>query len=216
MNKDTPTQPASSYAKPDLHLDDLRSVPPGARQVIVPVATFHTGHVAATQEQTWTAIIHQQFLPLGLVVWGADPDAVITAIRVGNCAEAGLDVPGVPASFFDTGRSFDDLKRLAEMGELGAALPDRMILKLTVCELGNSLRITTRGRFEGAAFWGLAREGWQHGTLDSRIWKTEKHGYRAEVVSLEIFGPVLRFGASTESEGAATELVKAYLTKNRH
>jgi hypothetical protein len=217
MNQTTPTQPESSYAKPDLHLQEIRRATPGAHQVVINLAGDQVHgkpcNVKPGETVIWSAQPGQRFKPLGVLIWGAAPDTLVTAIAVGNM-HGGIDgYSRVPARYFETGRSLAEIERLAAAGELAGSLPDRLLLGHAVCEYGCQVSVRTVGPFEGCCMWGLVPDGQYSNVLDTRIWwEQDKESHRAEVVGLDVTGPVLRFAASTETESAAVELVKAYLS----
>lgn len=215
MNQTTPSQSDSSYARPDLRVSELRRSAPGAHQIVINIAgdQIHgkPRDVKPGETVIWSANPMQRFLPLGVLFWGAAPDTLVTSIVVGNVHGSIDGYSGVPARYFETGRSLADIERLAAAGELVAALPDRLLLGGPVCEYNCQVSVRTVGPFEGCCMWGLDLP--YSNVLDTRIWREDdKKSYRAEVVGLDVVGPVLRFAASTESEGAAVELVKAYLS----
>lgn len=204
---------AGDYDRPDPQTDRLRRVPPGAHQVIA-VLTKDATKVAPGESRDWMVHPFQRFVPTGLIFWDVPKETTIERVQVGNTEQSPSDwgQGGVPAHLFDGGKTFAEIERLAEMGELGMALPERMIWKLDTVEPGCILRVRARGPFGGACAWGIVPDGSKYGALDARVrWQEESKDYRAEVMTLDAFGPILRFGATTVSEAGAIELVKAYL-----
>lgn len=204
---------AGDYQKPDPQTDRLRRVPPGAHQALS-VLTKDASNVPVGETRDWLIHPFQRFVPTGLIFWDVPKETVILNVRVGNMEQTLSDYEkgGIPAHLFDGGKTFEEIERLAEMGELGAALPERMLWQLDTVEPGCILRVRTVGPFGGGCVWGIIPDGSKYGALDARVrWQEESKDYRAEVMTLGAFGPVLRFGATTVSEGGAIELVKAYL-----
>lgn len=200
------------YERPDPRTEALRRVPPGARQVVM-LLTSDATKVKPNEAREWPAHPFQIFVPTGLIFWDVAEGTTLDRVMVGNC-EQGVDTHrgGVPAKLFDGGKKFDEVSRLAEKGELGVSLPERMLWRLDTVEPGSIVRVRTTGPFGGACLWGIVPYGGRWGALDARVrWQEESKDFRAEVVTLDPFGPVLRFGATTVSEAAAVELVKAYL-----
>lgn len=215
MHQNRPTQAESSYARPNLNLESLKRPLPGAHQIVLDLAdTQLQGHPRDVKPGTsnyWTIMPSQRFLPLGVLFWGAAPETRVTAIFTGN-VHGGVEHEGVPARYFETGRSLAEIEKLAAVGELGGALPDRLLLRLTTCEYGSQVGVRVVGPFEGCCMWGLVPDGQYHQVLDTRIWLDEaSKQHRAEVVGLDINGPILKFAATAASESVALELVKSYL-----
>lgn len=213
--------PSYQRLAPQLDPRALRRVPPGARQIVVPLekAGGRSGPNGVLTTR-WTASPLLRFLPLGLLVFDAGPDARVHGVRVGNQSEAISDnYTGVPARYFESNRTFEQILALAAAGELPEALPDRLLLELSLCEMGCQVGVETSGLLGAVCLWGLTSDGWQP-RRDVRIWR-ETHSdrdpsYRAEVVDQTLVGDRLRFGANTETEGAAVELVKAYFSGGYH
>lgn len=130
--------------------------PPGMKQVLAPF------HLVLDREPlrddsytTLTTQAHRPFLPLGLFIWGATDETRLLAVRVRNFMEASLTGDAIPARYFETGRTFEEIVKLAEAGELELSVPERQRLEMEPAEVGNQLAIEVRGKFSNACFWGL-------------------------------------------------------------
>ncbi len=86
---------------------------------------------------------------------------MIRSVQVGNQSEMDVSNNGsVPASYFETGRTFEELQRLADHGELEGAFDVRQILPASsVAHPGNTIQIVTEGPIERLCMWGLTSDG---------------------------------------------------------
>ena len=82
------------------------------------------------EKHVWTDGPQMPFKPMGLIVWGASEHTFIDDIMCGNQCEAGVSGSSIPARYFETGRSFEEVLKLAELGELELSLPQRQVLKM--------------------------------------------------------------------------------------
>lgn len=206
--------PSYQRAKPILAVEALQRVPPGARQIVVPL-TRHSGRMGdPLQTERWGGSPMMVFKPLGLLVFGAAEGSLVHAVRVGNQHQGVTDYGGVPARYFESGKTFEQVTELAAAGELGGSLEGRLLLELDHCEIGNTVGVETSGAVGNLCLWGLTYDG-HRPSRDVRIWREtvsdREPSYRAEVVDRTLVGNRVRFGANTETEGAAVELVKAFL-----
>jgi hypothetical protein len=214
--------PSYERSRPTFDPQALRRVPPGARQVVVPFVKCSGRALGPDSTTLWRASPMMEVLPLGLVVFDAAADAVVLSIGVGNQSHGIASYEGVPARYFGSNLSFAQLEKLAEAGELGKSQLDRCLFELGLCEVGNTLRVETTGEMGAIAVWGLQHDGYRS-VRDVRIWRETASGplagaepsYRAEVVDQTLVGSRLRFGVNTETEAAAVELVKSFLTGYR-
>lgn len=128
---------------------------PGTKQVLL---TFNEARIRTGQGGRET--YHEQpqfpFLPKGLLIWGATADTLIHSIKVGNLAE--LEIGGfapIPARYFEQGRSFDELVRLAEAGELELAVEQRQLFEMTEASAGTTISVSISGPYDRFVLWGL-------------------------------------------------------------
>jgi hypothetical protein len=94
------------------------------------------------------------FKPMGLLVWGATDETSIREIIVGNSGEVTADWEPIPARFFETGRTFEEITALAEAGELALSLPQRQVLNIMTGYPGVSVRLALTGPFARFCVWG--------------------------------------------------------------
>ncbi len=117
--------------------------------------TSETRKFGPGEDRTWACQPYRLCKPLGLFVWGATADTYVEWIGCGNAGQVMASQGRIPARFFETGRSFDEIKALADAGELELSTAQRQILNMDVLELGNQLTVRTVGPFENLVMWGV-------------------------------------------------------------
>lgn len=120
------------------------------RDVVERVSGRPTRHV-----QSFCESVMLPFLPKGLLLWGATGDTFVHTIKVGNVTEAEVGgVAPIPGLYFEQGRSFDDIARLAEAGELDLALDARLQLEMREASPGMMITVALSGPFDRFCLWG--------------------------------------------------------------
>lgn len=135
---------------------------PGTRQVLL---TFNEGKIRERQLgdsriECYNVMPHLSFLPKGLMIWGATGDTLVHSVKVGNMSE--LEVGGyapIPGRYFEQGRSFEDLQRLADAGELELAVEQRQILDMSEAAPGVGISVQISGPYDRFCLWGLTYSG---------------------------------------------------------
>lgn len=117
---------------------------------------FQCQAIMPGESHIWTEHPQMLFKPMGLIVWGASDQTYIDDIQCGNQSEVQASCSGIPARFFEVGKTFDELKKLAEVGELELSLPQRSILRMGALHAGMTMRVRTRGPFSQFCVWGVA------------------------------------------------------------
>lgn len=107
------------------------------------------------EKHVWIEHPQMYFKPMGLIVWGASDQTFIDDIQCGNQCEVGVSASAIPARYFETGRSFEDVLKLAEVGELELSLPQRQVLKMATLVPGMTMRVSTSGPFSQFCVWGV-------------------------------------------------------------
>ncbi len=140
------------------------------------------------ERTVWMDHIQLPFKPMGLILWGASEHTFIDSIQCGNQCEGQASCAAIPGRFFEVGKSFDDIVKLAELGELDITVPQRAILKMASMSPGMTMRITTIGPFSQFCVWGTSAEG--HGPMPREV-TIEKEGDRfvGTVVQHSLDGP---------------------------
>jgi hypothetical protein len=114
-----------------------------------------TAATPAGQTQAFTSdYVQVPFLPRGLIVWGATADTFVERVRVGNTNEVEVSGMAIPARYFETGRSFDQIARLAAAGELEGAVGAHQLLDMRETSPGVLCSVALRGPFESFCVWG--------------------------------------------------------------
>lgn len=134
---------------------------PGTVQILIPLEPPRETPTSLAHVASWYGqIMHGDFLPLGLGVWGADETTRIHAIQIGNASNVISSYGAVPASWFSTQRTMAELKELSDRGELvpNGVLP-KQLHEMDVAHLGNTLTIDVSGPITAACFFGLGRTG---------------------------------------------------------
>lgn len=186
---------------------------PGVRQTLV----GFEGHGARTLDlpsakmMTWTTSLHSEFLPLGLLFWGATHETFVTDVRVGNqSGQVSRGVARIPARYFETGKSFDELVELAEQGELALEVKERQLLQMNTVGLGVYLQVGTEGPFESFCLWGLSPVSFEQ-KLTSNIERVENDkgltGYRGTLVRSTLVGDITEYEAKAPSEASIVQLL---------
>jgi hypothetical protein len=138
---------------------------------------------------TWQEFPQLMFKPMGILFWGATDQTYIKSVRCGNSHEVAVGgVDNIPARYFEAGKSFEEMKKLAELGELELSIPQRQIISMSTLEIGNSVSITTSGPFKNFCMWGKTPDG--YGPLPQEV-VIEKSGaeFKASVSQLTLDGP---------------------------
>lgn len=136
------------------------SRPPGTKQILFtfprsqkPDSVRLLGGAQSTLELS--APVYRPFLPLGLFVWGATSDTLVSAVLVGPQHEASQSCEPIPARYFSEGRSMEELQRLADAGELSLSVEQRRVIEMAVAEVGQTVTVRMTGPFEDVCLWGL-------------------------------------------------------------
>lgn len=117
---------------------------------------MHCQSIMPGEKHIWTEHPQILFKPMGLIIWGASEHTFIDAMQCGNQSEAQVSSSSIPGRFFEVGKSFDDIKKLAELGELDLSLPQRSLLRMDTLEPGMTMRVHTSGPFSQFCVWGIA------------------------------------------------------------
>lgn len=120
------------------------------------------------------------FRILGLLLWGATKETWITRCQVRHCLQITASTDPIPALFFASALSFDELcRRLCQSD--GSPLPygrgkepsdflegwlrehprvaEHQLLQLQTLSIGDQVQIELEGPFYQLVFWGLGAEG---------------------------------------------------------
>lgn len=152
-----------------------RHLEPGVRQKLLPFdPPFSDGDGRKTLV---TRVLSGDFLPLGLCLWGVDDRTRITRVMVGNQENLMEGYGEIPASWFSSDKSFEELKALSEEGQLlpTGVLPKRLH-RMDVAHLGNTLTVQIHGAVESGCFFGLSRDGSAPPSQAIRVEKNDRNG----------------------------------------
>lgn len=105
---------------------------------------------------SYQAQVQNPFKPMGFIIWGATDETSIIDLKVGNTCEGQVSYEPIPARFFETDRTFEEIERLAEVGELALSLPQRQVLKMRTAEPGVSVSVLLSGPFARFCMWGYS------------------------------------------------------------
>lgn len=130
---------------------------PGTRHVVL---AFDAQSVrrprGAGEAQQFAQQVQTPFLPKGLMIWGATRDTFVQGVKVGNVSE--LEIGGyasIPGLYFEQGRSFEDILRLADAGELELSVQARQQLEMSEAAPGVMVSVTLSGPYERFCLWGV-------------------------------------------------------------
>ena len=135
---------------------------PGTRQVLL---AFNEGKIRSrplggSTIETYAETAHVPFLPKGLMIWGATADTLVHGIKVGNMSEVEMGgYAPIPGLYFAQGRSFEDIQRLAEAGELELAVEARQQLEMHEASPGVHISVAISGPHDRFIVWGLTYLG---------------------------------------------------------
>lgn len=130
---------------------------PGTRQVLLAFGegSIRPRDVGGRSADVYSEQVQRPFLPKGLIIWGATGDTLVHGVRVGNMSE--LDVGGcspVPGLYFAQGRSFEEIVRLAEAGELVLSTAARQQLEMHEALPGTLVVVSISGPYDRLCMWG--------------------------------------------------------------
>lgn len=140
---------------------------PGTKQILVPLRPAEHVHRNTEGVLELRTQLQSPFLPLGLMLWGTTPATRVCAIQSLNYYEAGSHLGELPGSYFEEGRSFAELERLAASGDLAMSMPERKVLEMRETAPGELLGLVIRGPVDQACFWGLTYK--QRGPLLTQV-----------------------------------------------
>lgn len=200
--------------------DLQRKLPEGAMQLLLSCETLPppavTRSFGVKENHSWHLSPYQVFQPLGLLFWGATEDTFITRMQIGNQEGASISGARLPAKYFSTGRSFDELKKLAAQGELQLSIPERQILDCPLLEMNCHLRVETVGPFESFCAWGIIHPDYANfRTVKVVCNDVAVGGYRGTIIDETMTGHRQRFAAEATTEAGCIQLLETFLGKPR-
>ena len=118
---------------------------------------FHIGRWELPQNSQGGIIVsrHAQelFKPMGLVLWGASEETVITGLHVGTRQQLLGDLPG---RAFECNKSLAELGELAKDGNLSWPGEEYILNECEVLQPGITVQLHFKGLLKDAALWGYA------------------------------------------------------------
>ncbi len=90
------------------------------------------------------------FKPCGLMVWGVDNHTLITSVVVSN-EETLLSHDPIPAQFFATAKSYEELEEMAKEDKI--TLPTWC--NFAACSPSSLVRVGVKGNIDNLCFWGI-------------------------------------------------------------
>lgn len=131
--------------------------PPGTKQVLLAFSSVSSDSVRlrAGDIRRFTEGVQRPFLPLGLFLWGPTDDTYVHGVRIGNMMEVGVGHARMPGRYFTVNRSFSELGKLAEIGELEVAVEARQLFEMTEATVGSIVGVDIEGPFAQVCLWGL-------------------------------------------------------------
>lgn len=106
----------------------------------------------------WRGFCHGPFLPRGLLMFGATAETYVLRVMMGNMSEVEVSGMAIPGRYFETGRSFEQIARLADAGELAGAVGAHQLITMTESYGGAQAMVETQGPFESLCLWGSVYE----------------------------------------------------------
>lgn len=183
---------------------------PGLRQVVL---AFNEAHVrsprngSGANSVTYAEQVQTPFLPKGLIIWGADETTLVHGVKVGNVTE--LEIGGyapIPGRYFESGRTFEDIQRLADAGELELALESRQRLEMTEASPGVQVCVSISGSYDRFCLWGTT---YAHGAPFRRasVEATERGTFIGRVDEVGLGGIRTVLDVAAPDASTAAELV---------
>jgi hypothetical protein len=165
--------------------------------------------------RTLQQTVFRPFLPLGLLIVNPEPGAEVRRMTAGNHFEGELSGSPMPASWFDAGKSLEELRALAERGELLTTVQQRQMLEMAEMGVGNVMTVEVSGKMEAVAFWGLTYRSHSQPVLEVEIEGTSDHGQvTAKVSRLCLAGSISVFRCKTFTHDSAVQLCEAYVSRS--
>lgn len=182
---------------------------PGTKQVLLSFseALRRPRDVGGRSVDTYCEQIQIPFLPKGLIVWGTDDSTMVHSIKVGNISEAEIGgCAPIPGRYFEQGRSFEEIQRLAEAGELDVSLEARQQLDMTEAFPGGMVSIAISGSYERLCMWGVTyANGRPHRKASVQL--LESGGYCGRVDEVGLSGIRTVLDVTAPDVKAVTELL---------
>lgn len=175
----------------------------GTRQFVVGMtgSSFRTGATTF-----WTQAMNP-FLPLGLALFGVTRETRVLDVRAGNVSHVWPE--GIPGEVFSTKRSFEDLARLAALGDLPA---DKGAFAFETDEVivGQNLSLRVEGPCDGAIFWGLTYLDGVHPFRSVEIFESDGL-HEGRVIDHCLRGREVVFVAKSPTEEGCCRLLETFL-----
>lgn len=163
---------------------------------------------------SWRGLPQMPYRVRGLVLFGADADATVCTLAVGQTEAIGVSPVEVPAEFFKLANveTLDELVARAEREDIRALQPARAWLFSDVAFPGVEVRLTTRGRIRAACVWGHAlSESDERHKVEIRAASDERGGVLCNVARQRWLDetPRVVLEARTDNEATAIALAEA-------
>ena len=163
---------------------------PGTKQVLLTFneALMRPRSSGARTIDTYVEQVSLPFLPKGLLLWGATEDTFVHCVKVGNTNE--VEIGGyapIPGRYFTTGRTFADIERLADAGELELAIEARQQLEMREAAVGVQIVVALSGPYDRFVLWGLTYsryEGPHRKAMVERVGDSAMYAGRLDEVRL--------------------------------
>ena len=161
---------------------------PGTKQVLL---GFNEGdhrqrEIGYAKVDVHVAHVHQAFLPRGMIIWGATEETLLYEIKVGNQTEVAIDWAPIPARYFETGRSFEEIQRLADAGELDLSLDARQHLEMNEASPGTVISVHLSGPYDRVCLWGTTYAKNGRAFRRARVQKLEASAERPECFTAQL------------------------------
>ena len=185
------------------------SLPPGTKAVLIPIeqpGAAVSRLFAASEQHELSGTPYVPVLPMGLLLWGVQPETIVQAIAVGQHLAGMASADGIPGRYFEQDRSFEELRELADRGELQGAINPRRVLECREAAPDAKVQIIIKGPFEHLCLWGLTYAG---DKIPTRMTIVEAEGgrFRGQVYQRGLAGDRLLFEASSPTIESVTELL---------
>lgn len=200
------------------------SLRPGTRQILL---SFPGGDViqSAGNKSTHHTFVYQAFLPLGLLLWGATDETFVKRIRIGSTSDGDLASWGegaIPGRYFEARKSFAELQRLAELGELIGAVDAMQVLQMREAEPGCQITVDIDGPVTQFCMWGLTHDGESLPPKLARVVYQRKQGpirpeepelgsWLGEVIERRLSGDTPVFEVEAPTAEVAASLISTFL-----
>lgn len=184
-----------------------RYLRPGVRQV---VCGFRGPGGSESGSRRFVAEPMLPFLPLGLFLWGITPETMILRVSGGNRSEVLIGFGNLPAVWFSSPRSFEELQAAARAGQLVQEAKELELFEMSEMVPGEQLVLEVTGPCESGCFWGITYAGAgprYSGSIEPTRDSLGNNRFRGQVIRHGLGGDLVDVEATAPTIEGVTELL---------